>query len=299
MRRVCIALALVTAAACGGGSSSPASPGPTTASPTAFADFSGYWSGTYRYLACVGLHCSGPVDRQVPFSLRVRQAGSHVSAVFAIDQTSIEASGDVQADGSLSLSGSESTGGTAGVPETSRLTAPALRLDPALGLTGALRLDIQTLLNGEPWSALYDGGMVSSVRRDLDAYISDLSGTWRGLYRVRECGDAGSQPPCFPFRRDEVDRLELTLRVDGTSATGELVPDTARVPINGRAAGRSIELQGATEPTGVGGSINRVTGFSGTVDQFGRLNGKFTFLYTFQGLTYSLNFDLVHVVKVP
>lgn len=44
--------------------------------------------------------------------------------------------------------------------------------------------------------------------------------------------------------------------------------------------------------------MRRLPAFSGTVDEFGRLKGRFTYVRTFSGITSTAEVDLVQVVKV-
>ena len=297
MRRLVVATLLVVGA-CTRTSSTPTMPVSPSPVPVALADFSGYWGGTFGYKGCVGLHCSGVVDRTDPFSLRLRQTANHVTGLFASGGGAIEISGDLQPDGSLRLTGSEATGGTRGVPGEATFSAPGLRLDPALGLKGTMRFERQTFLYGERFAYVADGAIVSAAHGSLDAYIADLSGTWKGLYLVRQCVDEIGRALCGLFGPDEVEYLELSLTMAGDSASGELVPVSTHIPVNGRGGGRTLELEG-TRNEASGRLIERVTGFSGTVDEFGRLNGSFKYLRTFNGVSSSAEVDLVQVVKVP
>jgi hypothetical protein len=296
MRRLVVATLLMVGA-CTRTSSTPSMPVSPSPAPVALADFSGYWGGTFSYKGCAGLHCV-PVERTDPFSLRLRQTANHVTGVFASAGGDIEISGDVQPDGSLRLTGSEATGGTRGVPGDATFSAPALRLDPALGLGGTMRFERHTFLSGERFTYLSDGTIVSAAQRNLDAYIADLSGTWKGLYLVRRCVDETGRALCGLFRPDEVEYLQLTLTIAGDSASGELVPVSTHIPVDGRVRGRTLELEGMRDETS-GRLIDRVTTFSGTVDEFGRLNGRFTYLRTFNGITSTAEVDLLQVVKVP
>lgn len=251
----------------------------------------------FSYKGCAGLHCV-LVDRVDPFSLRLRQTATRVTGVFAFGGGEIEVSGDVQPDGSLRLTGSGAAGGTRGVPGDATFSAPGLRLDPALGLSGTMRFERHTFLSGAQFTDLSDGTIVSAAQRNLDAYIADLSGTWKGLYIVRRCVDETGRALCGVFRPNEVEYLQLTLTIAGESASGELVPVSTHIPVNGSARGRTLELEGMRSGTS-GAPLERVTAFSGTVDEFGRLNGRFTFITTYNGITATAEADLLQVVKVP
>ena len=288
--RLLFVLVLVVLAGCSRPPSSPTSPPPAV--PVAFADFSGYWGGTFAYEACLGLHCSGRAHRDDPFSLRLRQSANHVTGVFAGPGGSVRISGDVQPDGSLVLEGFEATGGSAGYPNEVTFSATGLRLDPVLGLTGAMRFQQRAFVSTlDVYPFVADGAIVSAARQNLDAYIADLSGTWKGFFVVRQCVEDTGRPVCDLFRTNEVEFLEMTVSVAGGSASGELAPYPARIPVTGSARGRTIDLEGTR------GDAGRIT-LSGTVDEFGRLNGRFTYRGTSGGRTSTAEVDLAQVIKV-
>lgn len=298
MRRLFAVATVLLVAACGQSRSSPTptSPSPT---PVTLADFAGYWSGTFSYTACVGLHCSGKVERNDPFSLRLRQTTKHVTGLFASEYTgNIEISGDVQPDGSLKLSGTEDTGGTTGARGTATFAAPALRLDADRGLAGTMRFERTTVLGPlDSFASLADGNIVSARRDNLDAYIADLAGAWKGFYLVRECGDSSGRPQCGIFRPGEVEFLELAISLGGDGASGELVPISTHIPVTGRGGGRAIELSGARSIPGTS-AVDRVEALSATVDDYGRLKGSFSYTRVGNGVTSAAKVDLLQVVKI-
>jgi hypothetical protein len=300
MRRL-FAIALLFVAACG---TSPSAPSQQPVSPpfvpAVFADFAGYWSGTFHYTACVGLHCSARVDRNDPFSLRLRQTINHVTGVFASENTgNIEISGDVQPDGSLVLSGLEETGGRLGLSGRATFAAPALRLDPVTGLAGTMkfaRVVVQSPLDS--YTSVADGSVVSAVRQSLDTYIADLGGTWKGLYRVDECvEETTGRPLCGLFNAGEVENLELTFSVGGTTAAGEVIPISIHIPVAGTASGRTIELAG-TRVTLDGKLTDRINGLSASVDEYGRLKGSFAYARVFNGVSQTAKVELLQVVRL-
>ncbi|HET7695154.1 MAG TPA: hypothetical protein VFK57_05550 [Vicinamibacterales bacterium] len=299
MRRAAAALCVL--AACSKAPSAPSSPATPPPAVVAYADFSGYWSGTFAYKACAGLHCSGRIDRDDPFSLRLRQTLNHVVGVFASQYGgSLEVAGDVQPDGSLSLAGSEATGGTSGARGSVTFAAPSLRLDPATGLRGAMRFERTTLLSSlDKYVSQGDGSIVSARRQSLDAFVADLGGTWKGFYLVRDCVDETGRPLCGLFNSPGyVEYIELTLSVGANEAAGELIPVSTRIPVAGAARARSIELTGGRDELG-GRIADRVTALSASVDDFGRLRGGFSYLRIFDGRTSTARVDFVQVVKVP
>ena len=274
---------------------SPSNPPAPPPVPGTIADFSGYWSGTFTYQGCAGTHCIA-TTRTDPFSLRLRQRGGQVTGVFASPAGNVAVAGDVQADGSLPLAGTEATGGTRGVPGQATFRASELRLDPARGLTGTLRFEWQPQRADVPAGRLADGPIVSATHGNLDSYIADVAGTWSGLYLVRECVEQSGRPLCGVFQPDEVEYIQLTLTVSGSSAAGEVMPVSTRIPVTGQVSARTIALEGARDDASQG-LHERIAAFSGAVDEFGRLNGKFTYLRTFAGVTSRAEVDLIRVVK--
>lgn len=298
MRRWLLAAVLLVTA-CGRSSSTPATPaGPTPVPPA--AAFSGYWTGTFTYQGCLGSHCLFVAERTDPFSLRLRQSGTHVRGLFESRGSNIEISGEIHPDGSLQLIGTEMTGGSRGAMAAASFNAPDLRLDSVTGLTGTMRFEQQFFITTDPRDRMVtvaDGRIVSATHQDLDVYLSDLSGKWKGRYFVRGCADELSRPLCGLFRQDEVELLELSLTVGGGSAVGELVPVATRIPVTGSSRGRSLDLQGTLE-LAAGRTIERITGFAGTVDEFGRLKGQFSYQRLANGGSANAEVELLQVVKV-
>jgi len=298
MRRLLVVATFLFVAACGRSPSSqtPASPSPVAVS---VADFSGYWSGTFLYSACAGLHCSGRIERNDPFSLRLRQTANHVTGLFASEYLgNIAISGDVQPDGLLALSGAEDTGGTAGARGTATFSAPNLRLDPAIGLTGSMRAERVSIVGPlDSFTSVADGKVLSAQRQSLDAYIADVSGTWKGFYLVRECSETTGRPACGIFRPGEVEFLELTIALGGSGAAGELIPISTHIPVIGSARGRSIDLTGTLNMPQIG-FVDRVDALSATVDDYGRLQGSFSYVRLASGVTAQARVELLQVVKI-
>ena len=289
------AATLLRVAACSKSPSSPSQPPASSPPSITFADFSGYWGGTFHYTACGGALKCRPMDG--PFSLRLRQTAGHVIGVFAMLRDNIAISGDVQPDGSLALEGSESTGGTKGTPGDATFKAPGLRLDPATGLRGSMRFGRQTFLPElDTASFVADGSIVSATHQSLDAFLADLSGMWTGLYRVQACADQSGRPYCGPFRPDEVEYLELTVAVDGSSASGQLRPSA--IPVSGVARDGTLQLAGTSGVRSIG-LIERIDGLRASVDEFGRLNGTFHYEKSSNGVLSTADVQFIQVVKNP
>ena len=292
MRRLGL-LSLLLILGCGRSPSGPSTPASPQPAPALIADYAGYWAGTLTYNACLGLHCSGRIDRTEPYSFRLRQSGNAVRGVFATSAGNVEVSGVVDADASLRLSGSGDTGGVNGAPNSSTFTG-TLQRDAVAGLTGSVHFEVRTYLDGTriDWVRTeIVAPIASATRSDLDAYISNLSGKWSGQFAVRECFDDLGRPFCLSFSKGAIEFVELTIDAVGGTATGELVPVSTRIPVNGRATGRSLTLEGTRDGVAI-------TDFTGSVDDFGRLTGKFSYAITFDGLTRHAEIDLLPLVKL-
>ena len=299
MRRLAIAVLLVLAA-CGGSPSSPSTPAGPAPAPVALADFSGYWSGTFSYTSCLGArHCEVFVGRKDPFSFRLQQSGGRVTGVFVARESAVDVSGEVQADGSLMLSGSSATGGSKGTPADARFSATTLRLDSAMGLIGAFNVDVTSFYSGlDPMTFAYGASIVSADRGNLEAFVTDLSGTWRGRFLVKGCSASGI-PVCDPFYLDEVETLELKVSVAGDAVSGELAQiSNYRVPLSGHVRGRLLELAGF-QPQSPGSMALRVTSFTASPDAFGRLVGTFSYVAESSVRSTAYEIALVQVVKTP
>lgn len=279
MRRLCVALILLAAVGCGGSSSPPVSPSPSTASPIALTDFSGLWTGTYTFTTCTGeRHCDLRIGTSQDFGLRLEQAGSGVHGLFTWSDFAAEISGDVRDDGSVTLSGE--------APKASEkdwgmtVSRIALRLSPERALQGTIAYQTHPGLNlAEFAGSMAAEGQIGSTRReDLRAFVATVDGTWNGRFAIRGCTPPGGAPFCNPHEDQETAAVELSLLRSGDALTGTFVDGTRRVPVTGRILGNSISLSGETDAPESGSTTRvRIAGFDGTIDSLGRLNGKFVY----------------------
>ena len=210
MRRLCVALILLAAVGCGGSSSPPASPSPSTASPIALTDFSGLWTGTYTFTTCTGeRHCDLRIGTSQDFGLRLEQAGSRVHGLFTWSDFAAEISGDVRDDGSVTLSGE--------APKASEkdwgmtVSRIALRLSPERALQGTIAYQTHPGLNlAEFAGSMAAEGQIGSTRReDLRAFVATVDGTWNGRFAIRGCTPPGGAPFCNPHEDQETAAVEL------------------------------------------------------------------------------------------
>jgi len=277
LRRLCVAF-LLLAAACGG-STSPASPTPTTAPPAAFADFSGLWTGSYNYTSCLGdHHCNLRIGTSQAFDLRIDQTGSRVRGLFTQWEFAAELSGDVRDDGTVTLSGeapqaSEKDSGMT----VSRIV---LRLSADRVLQGTIAYQTRSGIQYAEFSPglTVEGEIASARREDLRAFVAIVDGTWSGRFAIRGCTPVGGSPFCTPHEDRETARLELTLSRSGESLSGTLAIGADRIPVTGRIAGTTVALSGETDVTASGGPGHvRVTSLNASIDSLGRLVGTFRY----------------------
>ena len=305
MRRPCAVLMLLAAVGCGGGSKTPASPSPTPASPTAFADFSGMWSGTYKYTSCTGeRHCNLRIGTSQDFGLRLEQTGSRVHGLFTQWAYAAELSGEVRDDGSVTLSGEAPKASEKDTGMT--VSGIVLRLSADRLIQGTIAYQTHSAIQFTEFTpGLTAEGEIASVRRDdLRAFVAIVDGKWSGRFAIRGCTPPGGAPYCNPHEDREAPVFELTLTRSGDSLSGTFLDGPRRVPLTGRIAGNSVSLAGEIDTAEAGGvSRFRITGFNGSIDSLGRLSG--TFVYEYLSPPASATFgetataELWQVVRVP
>ena len=300
MRRV-FAVALLLAA-CSGSPSSPsqppASPPPV---PVAFADFSGLWTAKYRITACEWeRHCVLYMGTERSFDLRLLQTGSHVRGLYVDNGSAADVEGDVSTDGSLAMSGV--SGPVSARDGSFRVTEIRVRLGSAPELQGQInyesRLPPQYSEFGLGMKA--SGEIVAAARSDLAAFAGGVDGTYRGRFVVRSCAPLGTY--CYPNALDEVPDLILTVAHDGSGVSATYQQEGTRIPLRGTLSGRSLLLDGqATSGTPGFESLERVTGWRASIDDFGRISGTFHYdlLYPMAAPTFGGGVDgeLVQLVK--
>jgi hypothetical protein len=303
MRRLIAAACLVLAACSRTPSSPSSSPSPAPVSPAA-ADYSGLWTGTYRFKTCSGeRHCVLYIGTTRDFSLRVQQSGSRAHALLTLGGLAVDVDGVVGADGALTLSGFAPA---AAVIDTAVGANLSLRMGPGRTLTGSI--DYRT----EPPARYLDvaGALVATtdiatvVHQDLAAFASAVDGTWSGRLLVRSCTPPAGGRNCYPTGTDEPATFDLTLARSGDTVSGTFASGPDRVPVAGRISGTSLSLEGETlTPASGGPSRTRVTGWQAALDGLGRMTGTLQYEYAFPfsapvlGETAAV--ELLQVIKRP
>lgn len=303
MRRS-FAVACLLLAACGGSPSAPSSQAPASPPVAAAADFSGLWTGSYRLTSCEGdRHCFVLRGTTRTFTLRLRQTGARVRGLVSVGDGVAEVSGDVLKDGTLVLSGSDP-------PATSRDGSMTARLELRMSEPGDLqgRVSYDTQPRPEDTDFLGPtrmvGDVVSVTRTDLGSFLNSVDGTWSGRVAVRTCAPMPGSPYCYPFTDQEVSSLELTLARSGAALTGTLRIGSARVPLSGSIAGSAVTLTGETlAPASGGPTLIRVSDWKGSIDEFGRMTGTFTYEMRHPSVAPTIGMsalmDLRQVLKQP
>ena len=279
MVRLVILLACVLLASCSRSPSAPSAPG----TPLAFANFDGFWQGQFRYTQCDGeRHCrDSTLGRTASFILNLRQSGPSVRGLLVTARIVTEVNGSVTTSGELVMSGLTPAAGARDNIGTINVTRFVVH-QAAAGLVGSFAYTQtaapESLAADYGCCGQYAGDIVSASRTAAPAPA--ISGRWQGQYAVRDCSLAGLRA-CFPFRRADVERVELTLVQNGTDVTGEiyLAGPGVRLPLHGGVNGQTVTLEGSlTTPWG----HRRVTTLSAGIDEFGRLRGTFTHFERFR-----------------
>jgi hypothetical protein len=266
------------------------------------AQFAGLWSGSYKLTSCSGeRHCVLFVGTTRTFGLRLRQTGGHVEGLFVAGESAADVSGDVQKDGQLTLTG-------AAPAATVRDTSMTAELELRVTADGVIAGSLLHETTGPPdYAFVYGavriaGEVVSATRSDLPSFALVIDGTWSGRAAVRSCAPVSPDPYCYPFLDQEISSIQLTLQRTGASLTGTLVLGAARVPVSGSVSGTSFTLSGETiAPASGGNSLERVSGFTGSVDEFGRMSGTLLYETAFPVVTprigESAHLELRQVLK--
>src|SRR5262245_50713137 len=275
MRRL-IGVTLLLVAACGRGPSSPsagtASPVPA---PMTFADFSGLWTAQYRITACDWeRHCVLYTGTERPFNLRLVQSGAHVRGLFVDGGAVADIEGDVSTDGTLMMTGYKP-------PATPRdgslrITELRVRLGAAPDLVGQFTYENRT---ASQYSYLglgmkATGEIVSASRSSLSSFSSTVEGTYRGRFAVRSCAPLSTH--CYPDETDDVVDVILTVTTPDGALSATFQRGGTRIPLRGTFSGRTLDLAGeTTTPQSGGDTLNRITNWRASIDEFGRMSGTF------------------------
>jgi hypothetical protein len=302
MRKL-IAVTLLALAACSRTPSSPSTPAAPPPVPVALADFSGLWAGAFRLTSCTGeRHCFILIGTQRPFTMRLRQTGAQVRGLFTASGYTADVSGAVLKDGSVELTGS---GPAASAQDGSiRVPGVSLRLTPDRELAGTIGYETTPNPYGAEFAlpASAAGDIVSATRTDLQIFAATVDGLWRGRSVIRSCVPTGTY--CYPNQKDEVVEVQLSLGRSGDAVSGTFRSGSLSVPVVGRIAGTSITLSGESSSASSGGSSSmRLTSWTGSIDEFGRMTGTFQYEYRYPAaaptLGESASAELWQVLKVP
>lgn len=301
MKRIVLALFIVACCSCGGGPTMPSSS--SGASPTAPADYSGFWSANFRYTSCDGeRHCVLRIGTTQPFTLRLQQNGARVRGVFTTWQYAVDVEGDVLKDGSMVLSGGAPAASAKDDEGAFTLTKIEALAEAGGRLAGTVAYEILPEGSAKDYYSHMSvrGTIDTASHSDLQMLASSFDGTWKGRFVVTSCDPIGSAVRCYPYDAQETAPIEIAL----SGAGGTVTIGPARVPVTARPDGSSIALQGEVViPQSGGGERVRVSNLSATRDAFGRMRGSFDYVseWPADAPTFgeTAHVELWQVVKVP
>jgi hypothetical protein len=295
---------IVLSVACGSPGQPPSSIG---------ADFSGVWSGQFRFTQCSGdRNCIFFIREPQSFFLRLTQAASYVTGILGSDDLTVDLSGTVGPSGDLTLTRWRPAASAFDVSGEVQVTRFVLRPSPTTGLAGTLEYQLRFTSdqNRETNLIVRDADIVSATRGAPQTLTSSFQGHWKGRYVARGCTVVG-WPSCTGVDPDRTYIFDLSLTQVGTTVSGMFtVPQNVSrtIPVTGTVTKDVLILDGSARREVSGAfEINRVTSWTVT-DGFGRLRGSFRYVievhWTFgelAGQVYTMTVDgaLVSAVLVP
>ena len=263
---------------------------PTT--PTAEqSDFSGVWQGEYLVTACSSGRVCIPFQNKPlsqSFSVRLSQTGTSVIGVLTIGGfLNVDVAGTLDPGGVLTLTGSRPAASAFDPTGDVQVTRLAVQRDSERGLTGKIEyVSRYTVEQNHETAAVSWAGDVTTARRLRDAgpQPSSFGGRWGGNYVVRRCVAVG-WTFCSPGEQDaHVYTFDVRLTQNGATLTGTMAwsspaPDNV-LPVTGTVSLDTLTIQGsATAPaSGVDANVLRITRWTTTRDDLGRMHGSFGFV---------------------
>jgi hypothetical protein len=286
LRAFLIALMLAdTACSSSSPASLPASPSPANQSlELSNLSLAGIWTGFVRI---TDANDRPAVGLTLPFLLRVAGGPQAYSGEIEVQDATryinVDVVGAIGDDGFAVLSGSREIG-------TWNLTAmdvPALvvRTDAVSGLTGTIRFRQRVSDSIVQYSASI---LSASLRVTGTSAVRPLEGRWTGRAIIRTCTGWCNGIYYAPTNTRPV---ELVLQQVGDQLSGRASFGTpfcgpaavCWLPLTGSAAGLSVasltgEFTNDNVPPGAGGDrVMKLSDFSATIDQLGRMQAQFTY----------------------
>lgn len=280
IRRGLAAIALLAVAACG----SPTAPtppvsttGPSSTPPATTTTLPGVWAGYLWAMDCPAGYPCRP-ETLVPFVLRISAAGPAVAALEVVEGSArsvvMDVTGVAQPDGAVLFTGHR--GELRNDQAQIELRRLLVRLDSATGLSGEIDLRRSYTTGGQNRSL--EGRILSAAYQPFaDLAARGVSGSWSGLAVVRACSGY------CPVYQNEGDTMKLSLVVGqaGSSVTGQLLIansmcNSCWLPVSGRVTGTSVSLTSERHSfSALSGNVFHLQSFEGTIDQLGRIQGRF------------------------
>lgn len=284
-RRFGLAVALVIAAACEAAAcGSPTAPTPplstgtpSTTSPAVTVALSGVWAGYLWVKDCPAGYPCRP-ETLVPFVLRISAAGPAVAALEVVEGSArsvvMDVTGVAQPDGAVLFTGHR--GELRNDQAEIELRRLLVRLDSSTGLSGEIDLR-RSYTNGGQNRSLEGRIQSAAYQPFADLAAQGLSGSWSGMAVIRACSGY------CPSYLNEGDNMELSLVVGqaGSSVTGQLLIQNSMcnscwLPVSGRVTGTSVSLTSERYSfSATSGNVFHLQSFEGTIDQLGRIQGRF------------------------
>lgn len=301
----------ITPTACGGPTS------PTV--PGTGETFTGIWQGQYRITECAGdRHCGAFIGGLRSFVLRLQQTGGSVTGVVVLvhepvdnayyqGDLTVNVTGDVAPDGGVTVRGRKpalSPSDASGDVDVESFT-----LKPSTSeTTGMLAYVSRYVPLQNPETSLKRvAGIIVNATRATSMPVdvtAPFQGHWSGRIVMRTC----TEPELLLCRTgaDAFRSFDLTLMQSASMVSGTL----DQLPVTGTVSGQTLTVQGSSAPLQVGGGfvVTRVVNWSTTIDNLGRMQGLYTYVYDFNAtsgvnagkvFTTTIVYDLVSVVLVP
>jgi hypothetical protein len=255
----------------------------TTAPSMRSPSYSGAWQGQYRITTCSAMrHCGMFIGQTTNVFLRLLQTGSAVVGVLRTNRATIDVTGTISPAGDLTMSGVTPPPVPGGVQ--TQLTRGMFRVSSSSQLTGSFEYVLSGVTPDTEYfsTTVSEGGELVTVIRTAGSSVDtgSFAGSWQGQFIVRSCTPTG-WIACYPKANGSQSSFNLTLVQNGSTVSGTIEPPTFPngVPVMGTVASNTMILTGSASTHVSGGTSSvRVTGFSATRDELGRMSGSFAYV---------------------
>ena len=165
-------------------------------------------------------------------------------------------------------------------------------------LNAALREPVSGFLTTCGGTHIY-GQIIDALRVPFDTSTSSFAGVWTGYFGVDDCSFVG-WGYCYPVQKGQTATLSLELNQVGSSVSGRLGLNRApNMAVKGMVSGGRLVLEGSLTTLVSGGqTVVRLTDWSTTRDDLGRMTGSFSYVDEFVMSTGRINSTTSHNVLV-